>query len=87
MYYTFFFFFFFGVYTPDQPKAMRCPRSLPLKGLVHPRENGLHKRPAFRTMEMSDGILLFRRHTRYRSIPDKSMSSASTPSPALPVNI
>ena len=51
-----FFFFFFGVYTPNQPKAMRRPRSLPLKGSVHPRENGLHKRPAFQTKEISKGI-------------------------------
>ena len=64
------FFFFFGVYTPDQPKAMRRPRSLPLKGLVHPRENGLHKRPAYRAKEMSKEIPPFHRHTHYRSIPE-----------------
>ena len=51
-----FFFFFFGVYTPDQPKAMRRPCSLPLKGSVHPWENRLHKCAAFRAKEMSKEI-------------------------------
>ena len=64
-----FFFFFFGVYTPDQPKAMRRPRSLPLKGLVHPRENGLHKRPAFQTKGMS------------KEIPPSATTPATGPSP------
>jgi len=39
------------------------PRSLPFKGLVHPRENGLYKRPASQTKEMSKDIRLIRHHT------------------------
>jgi len=73
------FFFFFGVYTPNQPKAMRRPRSLPLKGSVHPRENELHKCPAFLTKEMSKEIPLFRRHTPCWSIPNKSMPPPPRP--------
>jgi len=64
-----FFFFFFGVYTPNQPKAMRRPRSLPLKGSVHPRENGLHKRPSFQAKEMS------------KEIPPSTATPATGPSP------
>jgi len=73
------FFFFFGVYTPNQPKAMRRPRSLPFKGSVHPRENGLHKRPAFRAKEISKEIPLFRHHTHCRSVPNKSMPPPPRP--------
>jgi len=53
--------------------AMRGPRSLPLKRSVHPQENDLHKRPAFRPKEMSKEIPLFRHHTHCRSVPNKSM--------------
>ena len=94
------FFFFFGVYTPNQPKAMRRPLSLPFEGSVHPRENGLHKRSASRAKKMTKEIPVFLVHTRCRSIPNKSMpppprpfwpspyiyeSCTSTPLPALPL--
>ena len=80
---------------------MQHPRSLPLRGSVHPRENRLHKGPAFQTKGMSKEIPLLRGHTLFRSVPDKSMpplpspfrpppfiylnSSTSTPLPALPL--
>jgi len=38
---------------------------------VYPQENGLHKRPAFRTKEISNEIPLICHHTLFRSIPVK----------------
>jgi len=73
------FFFFFGVYTPNPPKAMWRPSSHPLKGLVHPHENGLHKRPAFQAKGMFKEIPLFRRHTLFWSIHTKSMPPPPRP--------